>query len=46
MSLGSADLPSLTGYRELFALCAAAGVAAAIAALAIQRRGAASETTA
>jgi cyanate permease len=45
MSLGSAELPSLTGYRALFALCAAAGVAAAIAALSISRRGSADETT-
>jgi hypothetical protein len=32
MSLGSAEIPSLTGYRLLFALCAGAGVAAAVAA--------------
>lgn len=37
MSLGSASLPSLTGYRLLFALCAGAGVAAAVAALSIPR---------
>ncbi|MDT3444599.1 MFS transporter [Pseudofrankia sp. BMG5.37] len=46
MSLGSAELPSLASYRELFALCAGAGIAAAIAALSIQRRGSAGDTTA
>ncbi|MBL7498130.1 MFS transporter [Frankia sp. CNm7] len=47
MSVGSAELPSLTGYRELFALCAGAGIAAAVAALAIPRgRRSAPEATA
>ncbi|MEX5710628.1 MFS transporter [Parafrankia sp. FMc6] len=41
MTVGAAELPSLTGYRELFGLCAGAAVAAAVAALAIPRHRAA-----
>jgi MFS family permease len=35
IALGGADIPSLDGYRQLFALCAAASVLAALIALAI-----------
>ncbi|ONH34060.1 MULTISPECIES: MFS transporter [Protofrankia] len=48
VSLGGHELPSLTGYRELFAICAVAAALAAIAALAIphQRRPAVLEADA
>lgn len=45
MTVGAAELPSLTGYRELFGLCAGAAVAAAVAALAIPRHRAATPAT-
>ena len=35
MSLGGHDIPTLDGYRELFALCAGAAILAALIALAI-----------
>ena len=35
MSLGGYDIPTLDGYRELFALCAGAAILAALVALAI-----------
>ncbi|OHV32677.1 MFS transporter [Pseudofrankia sp. EUN1h] len=38
VSLGASTLPSLTGYRVLFGICAAAGVLAAVAALAVPNR--------
>lgn len=38
VTIGAHELPSLTGYRELFALCAGAAVAAAIAAVSIPKR--------
>jgi MFS family permease len=38
VSLGAGTLPSLTGYRVLFGVCAAAGVLAAVAALAVPNR--------
>lgn len=35
LSLGGAEIPSLSGYRELFALCAGASILAAVIALGI-----------
>ncbi|OAA21748.1 Sugar transporter [Frankia sp. EI5c] len=39
VAVGAAELPSLGGYRELFALCAGAAVIAAVLTLAIPRGG-------
>lgn len=41
MRLGPVELPSLTAYRELFAICAGAAVLAAVAAVTIPRQQAA-----
>jgi hypothetical protein len=46
IALGGHELPSLTGYRSLFAICAAAAIVGALIALVIPTAGSSTERAA